>query len=337
MKKYIIIAFIFCAAALSMLTGCSTNQNKDGGTGQDTKTPDKIIFTLDWAPNTNHTGIYAAKAKGFFEEEGLDVEIIQPGQNTADQLVASGNAQFGIGYQEGVTLARLEGLPIVSIAAVIQHNTSAFAAPKSKNINTPKDFEGKKYAGWGSPIEEATLKALMDKYNADINEVTILTTGATDFFATTEKDADFAWIYYGWDGIASKIKNKPISYIMLKDEDKALDYYTPVITAGEKTISENPDLVKRFLRAAAKGYDYAAQNPEGAANILLSNAPELDSALVIESQKWLSPKYKDDAPVWGLQKKEVWEEYTKWLYDRKLIDEMLDVDKAFTNDFLPEK
>lgn len=334
--KRILSIIAMLSLITSIFSGCTQTKKPDVSKPEE-KPLEKIIFTLDWTPNTNHTGIYAAKDKGFFKEEGLDVEIMQPGQSTADQLVASNKAQFGIGYQEGVTFARLQNLPIVSIAAVIQHNTSAFASPASKNIKTPKDFEGKKYAGWGSPVEEATIKALMDKYNADVKKVTILTTGAADFFATTEKDADFAWIYYAWDGVASKIKNKPINYIMLKDEDKALDYYTPVITTNETMISQKSDIVKRFMKAAAKGYDYAIKNPEDSANILLKNAPELDKTLVLESQKWLSPKYKDDAKFWGVQKKEVWDNYTKWLFDRKLIEKMLDIDKAFTNEFLPEK
>lgn len=329
MKK--IIPLIIMLSMIVSLSGCGT------GSKPVDKPLDKITFVLDWTPNTNHTGIYTAKDKGFFKEEGLDVDIIQPGQNTADDLVASGKAQFGIGYQEDLTFARLQGIPLVSIAAVIQHNTSAFAWPASKDIKTPKDFEGKKYAGWGSPVEEATLKALMEKYNGDVAKVDILTTGATDFFATTEKDADFAWIYYAWDGIAAKVKNKPINYVMLKDEDKALDYYTPVIMTSESMIKDKSDLVKRFMRAASKGYDYAAKNPEESAQILLSNAPELDKDLVLESQKWLSPKYQDDAPAWGVQKKEVWDNYTKWLYDHKLIDSMMDTSKAFTNDFLPQQ
>lgn len=335
MKKFLKTAVTASIVLAVLMSGCTSSKNMEDKKTEE-KPLEKITFTLDWTPNTNHTGIYAAKDMGYFKEEGLDVDIIQPGQSTADQLVASNNAQFGIGYQEGITLARLQGLPLVSIAAVIQHNTSAFASPVSKNIKTPTDFEGKKYAGWGSPIEEATLKALMDKHNADYSKVTILTTGSADFFATTEKEADFGWIYCAWDGVASQVKNKPINYIMLKDEDSALDYYTPVIMTNEKMVSENPDLVKRFMKAAAKGYEYAERNTEEAANILLKNAPELDKTLVIESQKWLSPKYKDDAPRWGIQKKEVWESYTKWLFDRNLIEKMLDVDKAFTNDFLPQ-
>jgi ABC-type nitrate/sulfonate/bicarbonate transport systems, periplasmic components len=332
MKKIITFALLVSMISTFILSGCNKKvQNVEP------KPLEKVTFTLDWTPNTNHTGIFVAKDKGYFKEEGLDVDIIQPGQSTAEQLVAAGSAQFGISYQEGVTFSRLQNLPVVSIAAVIQHNTSAFAWPDTKGIKSPKDFEGKKYAGWGSPVEEATLKAIMEKYKADYSKVTILTTGATDFFATTEKDADFAWIYYGWDGIASKVKNKPINYVLLKDEDKALDYYTPVIITNENMISQKSDLVKKFMKAVAKGYDYAAKNPDDAAGILLKNAPELDKALVMESQKWLSPRYKDDAKEWGFQKKEVWSNYTDWLLSKGLIEKTLDVDKAFTNDFLPEK
>ena len=102
------------------------------GTGAPDKGRDlqKVTFVLDWTPNTNHTGIYAAKAQGFFEEQGLDVEIIQPSEGTSDSIVASGSAQFGISYQESVTFARAEGIPLVSLAAVIQHNTSGFASLK---------------------------------------------------------------------------------------------------------------------------------------------------------------------------------------------------------------
>ncbi len=110
-------------------------------TGSKPLTHMKVV--LDWTPNTNHTGLYVAKDQGFYEKEGLDIEIIQPGSGGADAMVASGEAPFGVSYQEGVTQARLQGVPLVSIAAVIQHNTSGFASPAAKNIKAPKDFEGK--------------------------------------------------------------------------------------------------------------------------------------------------------------------------------------------------
>lgn len=298
---------------------------------------EKVIVTLDWTPNTNHTGLYVAKDKGYYEEIGLDVDIIQPSEGTAEQLVATDKAQFGISYQEATTFARLEGVPVVSIATVIQHNTSGFASIKDKGIETPKDFEGKKYGGWGSPVEEATLKALMEKYDGDVEKAEILTSGVIDFFASSEKDIDFAWIFEGWTGIEAQIRGIELNYIDLGKEDPALDYYTPIIITSEGLISENQELAKKFMKATAKGYEDAIENPEEAAEILLANAPELDQELVIESQKFLSNAYQAEASQWGIQKREVWANYTDWLYNNGLINSKIDIDAAFTNEFLPER
>lgn len=322
LSMFIILVIILGSFFVS---GCSSNKTQDQ--------LEKIVITLDWTPNTNHTGLYAAKDKGFYEEVGLEVEIVQLSGGSVEQVVASGNSHFGISYQEAVTYARLSDIPVVSIAAVIQHNTSGFASLKSRGIESPKDFEGAKYGGWGSPVEEATIKALMDKYDADYEKVEILTTGAVDFFVS-EKNADFSWIFFGWDGVAAKIKGIDLNYIELGAIDPALDYYTPVIITGETLIAEKPELVEKFMKATSKGYVFSMEQPEEAARILLTNAPELDEELVIASQKWLQDKYQADAQVWGLQKKEVWENYSKWLHERDLIVGELDVDKAFTNKFI---
>src|SRR5690606_30737067 len=130
------------------------------------QTLQKVKVVLDWTPNTNHTGLYVAKAKGYWEERGLDVEIVMPPETGAEAMVASGAAEFGVSYQESVTLAREQEVPVVSVAAVIQHNTSGFASPADKNIREPKDFEGKRYGGWGSPVEQAVIESLMQEQGA---------------------------------------------------------------------------------------------------------------------------------------------------------------------------
>ena len=326
MKRILIIILL---TILAVSCGDSAKKAKD-------KEKVKITVVLDWTPNTNHTGIYAAKDLGYYEEEGLDVTIIQPGNGTSDQLVASGKAQFGVSYQESVTLARLQDIPVVSIAAVIQHNTSGFYSKEDKGIKTPKDFENKRYGGWGSPIEKATLKALMDKDGGDVEKVKIITSGDTDFFASSENSIDFAWGFEAWTGMEAKVRNIPVNYIKLSDYNKNLDYYTPVIITNEKMISQNSGIVKKFMQATKKGYQYSWENPEQAAEILLKNAPELNKELVMESQKFLAKEYKSDAAYWGEQKSEVWENYMNWLYDNKLIDKKTDILKAFTNDFVKE-
>lgn len=298
--------------------------------------PDQITVLLDWNPNTNFSGLYAAKDKGYYFEEGLDVKIEEAGANVLP-LVAANKAQFGISYQEQVTFARLnDSIPVVSIAAIVQHNSSGFASFKEKGIKTAADFEGKSYGSWGTEVEEVTIKALMDKAGADFNKVSIVTIGETDLFAVIEKLADFAWIYYGWDGIAAELKGAELNFIPLRELDPAFDYYTPVIISSESLINEHPDLVKRFMRATARGYRLAIDNPAAAAEILLQNVPELDRDLVMASQDWLKDKYQGESELWGLQKKEVWENYSRWLFDHGLVDEMLDVDSAFTNKFVLE-
>lgn len=295
----------------------------------------KITFVLDWTPNTNHTGVYVAKEKGYYAEEGLDVEIIQPSDMGADAMVASGTAQFGVSYQESVTFARAENVPLISIAAVIQHNTSGFGALKEKSIKSPADFEGKKYGGWGSPVEEATIKYLMEKAGADPSKVEILSVGTADFFqASSSGQIDFSWIFDGWDGVAARIRGIEIDYIDLGRTDPIFDYYTPVIVTSEDMIKNNAKMVEAFMRATIKGYKFAMENPDEAAEIFIKAVPEADPELIRESQKYLADKYRADAPYWGMQKEEVWQRYTDWLFENGFIAEKIDVEKAFTNKFV---
>ncbi len=303
------------------------------------KSLEEVTVVLDWVPNTNHTGLYAAVAKGYYAAEGLEVEIIQPSEGGTASLIASEQGDFGISYQEEVTYARTaaEALPIKAIAAIIQHNTSGFASPVSKGIESPKDFEGKKYGGWGSPAEKATIKGLMDKENADFNQVEMIDLGALDFFQATKDHVDFTWIYYGWDGIAAEIKEVPINFIKLQDYNENLDFYTPVIIANETLLTDQPDLAKKFLKATAKGYEFAIENPKEAVEILLAEAPEIDSEIAQASQEYLAKEYISDASQWGIMEENRWEGYSDWMYKNQLIDRPLDVEEAYTNEYLPNE
>jgi len=298
----------------------------------------KVTVVLDWVPNTNHTGIYVARGKGYYADEGMQVEIIQPSEGGSADLIAANKGEFGISHQEQVTYARTaeNPLPIVAIATIIQHNTSGFASPVDRNIKTPADFEGKKYGGWGSPMEEAMLKGLMEKYDADYSKLEIVNIGASDFFTSVERDVDFAWIYYGWDGIRSEIIEFPIDFMLLQDIEPALDFYTPVLVASENTIETDPDLIRSFLSATEKGYRFAIENPGEAADIFLSDNSELDRDMIIASQAYLSKNYISYSEGWGVMKKDIWENFGSWMYGNDLLNRTLDVENAYTNEFLPE-
>lgn len=330
MKRTLLIlltVFIFVLAA------CSSDDAKED-TASDLK---KVSFVLDWTPNTNHTGIYVAKEQGFFEEEGLDVEIMLPGEVGSTQLVATGNADFGISYQEGMMMARSEGMPIVSIAAVIQHNTAGYASPLEKDITSPKDFEGKVFGGVGSDLERAMMDTIMRENGATIDEVEFKNIGDADYFVAVERDVDFSLVYQGWTGIEAELREKPQNMVYLKDFAEALDFYTPILATNETHIQDNPELVEKFVRAASKGYEFAIDHPEKAANILIDQEPDLDPELVKNSQEWLSTQYQDDAPQFGIQEKERWQLVNDFMVEHGILEESLDVEDAFTNQFIPEK
>ncbi len=306
------------------------------GTGPaDDLTP--VTVMLDWVPNTNHSGLFVAEAEGYFEEAGLKVDIIQPGEVLAEQAVAGGAADYGISFQEQLTLARADEVPIVSIAAILQHNTSGFASLRPREVVSPSGWEGLQYGSFGSPFEEPTLRVLMECDEGDFSKLDIIDIGYADPLALlSEKKIDLAWIFTGWQGIQAILEGISLDVIMMDEWfDCVPDYYTPIIIASETTLSERPELTSAFLGAVSRGYDYAIKNPVEAADILLEAVPELDENLVRASQAWLSSRYQADAARWGEQSVDTWSAYADWMVQHGIIATPIDAEAAFTNDFLP--
>lgn len=299
---------------------------------------DNVTIGLDWTPNTNHTGLYVAQNQGYYQKQGLAVEIVQAQEGgTVEQLVASGKLDFGISFQESVTHARVEGIPIVSIAAIIQHNTSGFASRTEAGIKRPADFAGKTYGSFGTDMERAIITELMKCDNADVDTINFVDIGSADFFVATERgDIDIAWIFQGWQGIEAEVRNIPINVVMINDLKCIPDFYTPVIITSEDMVHNHPDVVKRFVQATSSGYEFAIKSPDQAADMLLQAAPELDRNLVQKSQRYLADQYQADAPRWGEQIQARWQDFAQWMVDRGLLPTMIEADKAFTNEFLPE-
>ncbi|MCL1976358.1 MAG: ABC transporter substrate-binding protein [Firmicutes bacterium] len=295
-----------------------------------------LTIALDWTPNINHSGLYVAQALGYFTEQGLTVNIVEPGETLSLQLVAAGQAEFGFSYQEEATFARARGVPVVSLAAVIQHNTSCFASPAAKGIKTVADFAGKIYGGWGGAVEEGLIEYLMEREGLP-GSVQSVVIGEADFFAACDSYVDFSWIYYGVTGIEANLREYPLNIIMLKDLDAVFDIYTPIITAEEKWLQGNEDTTKRFLKALAKGYRYADANPEETAEILLKAVDGLDAPLLRAGQAWIAGKYQGDAAYWGWQDESVWQGFADWLANCGMLQPDFNASEAFSNDFLPQK
>ena len=326
MKKnglILLISVTFISVTL-FITSCA----KDTGT---------IRVLLDWTPNTNHTGLFAALEKGWFAEEGLRVTITQPPEDEALVLVASGKAEFGVTFQEsmGPAIAKeRDALPVTAVAAIISHNTSGIMSLKESGIERPFDLAGKRFASWETPVVTEILRRVVEKDGGDFSAVQMIPNNATDAFSALQTDVDAIWVYYAWDCIPAEIRNIDINFIDFGAIDSILDFYTPVLVVNTDWAQANRQIVTKFMNAVSKGYNYAIDNPEEAAAILLKYAPELDREIVLQSQKYLQTRYQGDADRWGEIDPQRWGNFYSWMYERGLLEKDIG-SGGFTNEYLP--
>ena len=323
-KKRMIVLAAVCVMAV--LAGCS-GKRVDAN---------HVRLVLDWTPNTNHTGLYAALEKGWFADEGLSVQILQPPEDGALALLGSGNVEFAIDFQEtmGPAIAqKRDALPIQAVAAIISHNTSGIMSLTKTGIRRPGDLAGKRFASWETPLVTAIIQDIVESDGGDFNAVTMIPNFATDAFSALATDIDAIWVYYAWDGIAAEVNGIAVDYLDLGSLNPLFDFYTPVIAANTNWLKANPEAAKKFLRAADKGYRFAMDNPAQAAEILLKHAPELDRSLVMRSQDYLASRYRGDSPRWGEIDPQRWGNFYRWMYERGLLEVNIGTG-GFTNEYL---
>lgn len=314
------------------------DDDTDADTGASVPTSD-VTLVLDWTPNTNHGGIYLAEANGWYDEAGIDLEIIQPGDAGGLQAVAGGRAEFAITVQESLVPAQVEGVPVVSVAAIVQHNTSSLMALADSGIEGPADLPGHKYAGWGGQLEEALVHRLVECAGGDPAGVEFVQVGNTDYRLGMERgDFDFVWIFDGWDKLRLELAGVEVSTIRFIDHvDCIPDWYTPLIATSRSVIDSQPGLVEAFIAATARGYEAAIADPTAAADALLAAAPELDEALVRASADYLAGEFARDAEQWGVQDPAVWERFVGFLDEAGLLTTVPDdLTVLYSNEFLPD-
>ncbi len=337
MRKKFIAIIMAAAMTCFCLAGCGGSDTSDDAAKSDAT---KVTFVLDWTPNTNHTGVYVAQELGYFDEAGIDVEIVQPPDDGAEAMVASGKAQFGVSFQDYLVPAfagEEKTMPITAVAAILQHNLSGIMSAKSKGIESPKDLEGHSYATWELPIEQAILKQCVEADGGNFDSVEMIPETIDDEVSALKADqVDAIWVYYGWAGINAEVKDFDINYFAFKDIDEAFDYYSPVIIANDEFLQEDPDTAKAFIEAVSKGYEYAIENPEEAADILIKANPEIDADLVKASQKYLADQYQADASQWGVIDADRWNAFYQFINDKELAEAEIPEDIGFTNDYLPQ-
>lgn len=311
------------------LSACDSKTDRSTVAGTDGEALTEVTIALDWVPNTNHTGLYVAQDLGYFTEQGLNVSIVQPSEDSSSAIVANNRADFGIYFQPNMIKRLEKGMPITAVAAILQHNTAGLMSQKSLGATSPKDLNGKRYSTWEDPIDDATVAYIVGNDSVKIpGEATDAST------AMRMNQFDYILAFYGWDGIHAKLKGLDVNFFFLKDFEPAFDYYTPIIIANNELLKTKPELARKTLDAIEQGYLYAAKHPDASAEILLKYAPETNKELALASQRYLSSQYLDENGQWGRFDYSRWDRFFDWVYDQGLIDKPMPPQAGVTNDYL---
>lgn len=332
-----IVSLLLCVALVFSFAACSKSEPKT----EDNKELKKVTVSLDWTPNTNHTGLYVALENGYYKDAGLDVSIVQPPEDDAIAACSSGQVEFAVGYQDLLAAGFVSDTPmqVTAVAAILQHNSSCIISKKGEGMDKPKGLEGKEFLTWESPIELAMMENVVTNDGGDWSKVKLIPNTVTDEAQDVNANPSHAiWVYYGWGVMNAKVNKIDVDSFFFKDINPVFDYYSPVLVANNDLINNDPETVKAFLSATKKGYEFAIDNPEEAAQILIkgddTGSLVGSEELVIESQKYMANEYIAEAEKWGYIDAARWNAFYQWLNDEKLVEKDLELNSYFTNDYL---
>ncbi|GIV69798.1 ABC transporter substrate-binding protein [Caldilinea sp.] len=245
---------------------------------------EKVIFGLDWAFVGQHVPFFVAAEKGFWTEEGLDVEIVR-GYGSADavQKVAAGATTIGYGDTGALVVGRSEGIPVKLVGMVLGLPPHSVIYKMDTPINTPKDLEGKKIGAAAGDSVRRVFPAFAQIAGFDINQVQFETIGYEVYSASllSGRIDGLAEYYAAKPNYDAAAAENGIELGILKFADYGLDIYSNGFLVQESLIAQNPELVRSFLLGVYRGFDYAYQNPEEAVDIMMKYAPTLDRDVVM--------------------------------------------------------
>jgi ABC-type nitrate/sulfonate/bicarbonate transport system substrate-binding protein len=266
--------------------------------------------------------MYVAQALGYYTKAGIDLKIIPYASTAPETLVAHQVADFGYSYQAGVAYARAAGHDIVSVFAPDQGGTYAIGVRANRtDITSPKDLDGKVYAGFGTPDEKPELRYVI-RHAGGTGTFTEYILNTASYDAVWSGKADFTIPVVTWDGVQAALAGKPMKYFSFTDYGFP-DQYSVLIATSNAYLHAHPSVARAFLAATAAGYAYAAHHPRAAAALVIKENPGAfpNPQLVYRSQALLaSGGYLTTASGQvGTQSAATWTKYGNFLYDNHLL------------------
>jgi putative hydroxymethylpyrimidine transport system substrate-binding protein len=325
-----LLAAAICVALL--VAGCGEKEDRLEPSGSK-----HVELMLDYFPNADHAGIYAAQAGGDFKQAGLDVEIRQPPDPAAPiKQVAAGRVDLAISYEPEVLRARDKGLNVVSIGAVVQKPlTSLVSLPEAK-IRTPADLKGKTVGTAGIDYQSAYLQTILDEAGVPRDSVKERNVGfsLTPALLTGKVDAVLG-AFWNYEGTELKLKGKRPRIIRM-EQAGVPTYNELVLVANADALERDGDKIRAFIGAVSRGVRDLRADPDKAIEGLLEANPDLDPELQRAVVKVTLPLFlAPEGKPFGWQDPEEWDAFGAWMQEKNLLKRPPDVGASFDNELLP--
>jgi putative hydroxymethylpyrimidine transport system substrate-binding protein len=325
---------IACVALLSLALSACGEKKESLTSASGTQS---MTLMLDWFPNADHVGIYQAIADGDFEKAGLDVHIQVPSDPSLPlRLLEAGKTDVAISYEPEVLLARNQGEPLVSVAAIVQQPLTSIVSIGSKHIRTVAQLRGKKVGDAGIPYQHAYLTTILGHAGVPANSVKEINVGSNLVPAMLSGRVDATLgAYWNYEAIQLARMHKHPNVIRM-EQVGVPTYDELVVVARKSTVVNHPDEIRRFVQALGRGYEAVRRDPQGAVNNLVRANPGLDPSFQLASVKATLPAFFPSNPSnpWGWQSPNAWNAYGQWMLNHHLISNPNAVADASTNELL---
>ena len=331
-RRLAVPAALLAALAL-VLSACGEKQ-------ESTAAPrtQPLTLVLDYLPNADHAGIYAAKARGLFRRQGLDVRIVTPPDPSSPlKLLEAGRADLAITYEPELFLARDKGAQVVSVAALVQRPLTSLMSVGKQAITRPAQLEGKRVGTAGIPYQSAELQAILQHAGVDPKSVTQVNVGFNLVPAMLSNKVDATLgAFWNYEGIQLQRQRKNPKVIRV-DRAGVPTYSELVLAARAQTLRQDGEKVRRFLRALAEGHALLRRDPAAGVDELVRANPDLDRGLQLASVRATLPVFfpADRSKPWGYMQTAQWARFARWMLENRLLTQTPDPIAAITNEFLP--
>jgi NitT/TauT family transport system substrate-binding protein len=324
---------IVLAAFMLVATACGSNNTSSPASadGEDVKLK-KVILRLKWVHQAQFAGFYTAVEKGYYEEVGLDVEIRPGGADFPSvQMIASGTEHFGVTGADQILMAREKGVPVKALSAIYRKTPFVLFSLKDSGVTTMEDLVGQKIGVKLGGNEELTYRAMVK--NAGVDGSKIEEMPARYDLSPLLSGQVKAWPGYVINEVLA-VQELGNEVNIIEPNDYDINFYADTLFTTEDIIKRDPEMVKSFVQASMKGWSYALENPDEAAEFGLKYSDNLTIDHEVNMMNASIPLLEPENLPLGKMESEAWEVLQQNLVDLEFLKSEQTIEDVFTNEFI---